>query len=92
VTSEFEIIVNFVQGDGSDVHVLHLDVQNGTSPLDSSEGRPQTPMQTLIYLGATPEQMVEHESDRNMSGKRSSHLRLLPQRRNLLKIDHSKLR
>jgi hypothetical protein len=41
----------------------------------------------MVYLGATEEQIAAHRSALGQTGQGSSHIRLLPNRKNLLKID-----
>jgi hypothetical protein len=45
----------------------------------------------MVYLGATEEQIPAHRSALRQTAKGSSHARLLPNRKNLLKIDWEKL-
>jgi hypothetical protein len=45
----------------------------------------------MVYLGATEEQIGAHRSAFGQTGQGSSHFRLLPNRKNLLKIDWEKL-
>jgi hypothetical protein len=45
----------------------------------------------LIYLGATDEQMEEHRADMKQCGQGSSHIGLMPHRKNLLRLDWTKL-
>jgi hypothetical protein len=51
----------------------------------------ETLEKALRYLGAMDEQIEEHRSDLRRWGQGSSHIRLLPNRKNLLRIDYSKL-
>jgi hypothetical protein len=50
----------------------------------------ETLEKALRYLGATDEQIEEYRSDLRRWGQ-GSHIRLLPNRKNLLRIDYSKL-
>jgi hypothetical protein len=45
----------------------------------------------MHYLGATDEQMMSFENSLRRWGQGSVHIRLLPNRRNLLHIDYSRL-
>jgi hypothetical protein len=45
----------------------------------------------MVYLGETEEQIAAHRSTLRQWGRGSSHVRLLPNRKNLLKIDWEKL-
>jgi hypothetical protein len=45
----------------------------------------------LVYLGATDEPMREHRDQMRRCGQGSSNIRLLPDRKNLLRIDYNKL-
>jgi hypothetical protein len=45
----------------------------------------------LRYLGATEEQVDAHRHTMQQTGQGSSHIRLLPNRKNLLRIDWDKL-
>jgi hypothetical protein len=45
----------------------------------------------MRYLGATDEQMMSFEDSLRRWDQGSVHIRLLPDRRNLLRIDHSRL-
>jgi hypothetical protein len=45
----------------------------------------------MVNLCATEEQVAAHRSALRQTGQGSSHLRLLPNRKNLLKVDWEKL-
>jgi hypothetical protein len=51
----------------------------------------ETLERALKYLGATEEQMAAHLKTMKQTGQGSSHVRLLPNRKNLLHIDWDKL-
>jgi hypothetical protein len=42
-------------------------------------------------LGATDEQLAAHRTDMGRCGQGSSHMRLLPNRKNLLRIDWTRI-
>jgi hypothetical protein len=94
VTAEHEIILNFgpdTQKDGAmKVHALHLDCKTILSHWQAVESV-ETLRKMMLYLGATDEQMASFEDDLRRWGQSSVHMRLLPNRRNLLKIDYSRL-
>ena len=48
-------------------------------------------LKLMRYLGATEEQIADFERDNRRWGRGSVHIRLLPDRKNLLRIDYSKL-
>jgi hypothetical protein len=50
----------------------------------------ETLEKALRYLGATDEQIAEHQADMRRWGQGSSEIRLLPNRKNLLRIDWEK--
>jgi hypothetical protein len=89
VTERSEILVCFTQG-GTAAHALHIDCKTVLGPwirFQSSE----TLERTLRYLGATDEQIAAHQNQMRRCGQGSSHIRLLPNRKNLLGIDWNKL-
>jgi hypothetical protein len=51
----------------------------------------ETLEKALRYLGATDEQLAAHSKQMGRCGQGSSHVRLMPHRKNLLKIDWNKL-
>jgi hypothetical protein len=88
-----EIIVNF-QTDRNDggyaVQGLHIDAKTVLSRWQSVESW-EVLLKLMRYLGATDEQIAEFEADNKRWGRGSVHIRLLPDRKNLLGIDYSKL-
>jgi hypothetical protein len=89
VTTPSEIIVCFTQG-GTAAHALHLDCKTALGPWITFASA-ETLEKALRYLGATDEQMAVHRADMSQCGQGSSHIRLLLNRKNLLRIDYSKL-
>jgi hypothetical protein len=88
-----EIIISFVtsRNDGSYcVHPLHIDAETALSHWHSLRNW-RALLKTMRYLGATKEQIASFEEHRRGSGAGRIHIRLLPNRKNLLDIDHSKL-
>jgi hypothetical protein len=88
-----EIIINFVtnRNDGSyAVHPLHVDGKTALSHWQSFESW-KALLKTMRYLGATEEQIACFEDAKRRSGAGNVHIRLLPDRKNLLGIDYSKL-
>jgi hypothetical protein len=51
----------------------------------------ETLEKALRYLGATDEQIDAHRKTMQQTGQGSSHIRLLPNRKNLLRIEYGKL-
>jgi hypothetical protein len=51
----------------------------------------ETLERAMVNLCATEEQVAAHRSALRQTGQGSSHLRLLPNRKNLLKVDWEKL-
>jgi hypothetical protein len=69
---------------------LHIDcktVLGSRIPFASTE----TLEKALRYLGATDEQIEDHRSDIRRWGQGSTNIRLLPNRKNLLRVDWNKL-
>jgi hypothetical protein len=89
VTEPSEIIVCFTRS-GEIAHALHLDCKTVLGPWISFASG-ETLEKALRYLGATDEQIEEHRKTMQQTGQGSSHIRLLPNKRNLLRIDYSKL-
>jgi hypothetical protein len=91
---EHQIILNF----GPDtrragemhVHALHTDCKTVLSHWQAVE-TVETLRKMMRYLGATDEQMMSFENSLRRWGQGSVHMRLLPDRRNLLHIDYSRL-
>ena len=75
---------------GQAAHALHIDSKTTLGPwITFSSG--ETLEKAMRYLGATDEQMKEHRDKMQRCGQGSSHIRLVPNRKNLLRIDWSKL-
>ena len=89
VTEPSEILVCFTQG-GTAAHALHIDCKTVLGPWIKFTSA-ETLEKALHYLGGTDEQLAEHRNQMRRCGQGSSHIRLLPNRKNLLKIDWSKL-
>ena len=89
VTEASEVIVCFTRG-GTAAHALHLDCKTALGPWITFASA-ETLEKALRYLGATDEQMAAQRSGMGQFGQGSSHIRLLPNRKNLLRIDYSKL-
>src|ERR1700722_436806 len=84
VTEPSEIIVCFTRS-GEIAHALHLDCKAVLGPWVKFASA-ETLEKALRYLGATDEQIDEHRQTMKQTGQGSSHIRLLPNRKNLLKI------
>jgi hypothetical protein len=87
-----EMIISFVasRNDGSYwVHPLHLDGKTALSHWHSLKNW-KALLKTVRYLGATKEQIACLEDHKRRSGAGSVQIRILPGRKNLLGIDHSK--
>jgi hypothetical protein len=89
VTEPSEVIVCFTRG-GTIAHALHIDVKTVLGPWIKFQSA-ETLEKALKYLGATDEQMAAHRKTMQQTGQGSSHVRLMPNRKNLLRIDYSKL-
>jgi hypothetical protein len=91
---EHGIILNFgpdTHRDGAmQVHALHPDCKTVLSHWQAVESL-DTLRKMMRYLGATDEQMISFEDSLGRWGQGSVHMRLLPDRRNLLHIDYSRL-
>jgi hypothetical protein len=89
VTTLAEIIVCFAQN-GKAAHALHIDCKTNLGPwMTFASG--ETLDRALICLGATDEQMETHRESMRSWGQGSTHIRLLPNRKNLLRIYYSNL-
>jgi hypothetical protein len=89
----YEIIINFQTGGpdgGYAVHALHVDAKTVLSHWQSIESW-DVLLKAMRYLGATEEQIACFEDDNRRWSRGSVHIRLLPDRKNLLGIDYSKL-
>jgi hypothetical protein len=89
VTTASEIIVCFTRS-GKAAYALHVDCQTVLGPWISFQSA-ETLERALRYLGATDERIEKHSQAMQQTGQGSSHIRLLPNRKNLLRIDFSKL-
>jgi hypothetical protein len=88
-TTPSEIIVCFTRS-GTIAHALHIDHKTALGPWIKFQSA-ETLEKALRYLGATDAQVQAHQQTVEQTGQGSSHIRLLPNRKNLLKIDYSKL-
>jgi hypothetical protein len=84
-----QIIVCFTRS-GEIAHALHLDCKTVLGPWVKFTSA-ETLEKALRYLGATDEQIDEHRTTMKQTGQGSSHIRLLPNRKNLLRINYEKL-
>jgi hypothetical protein len=89
VTEPFEVIVCFTRG-GTIAHALHIDAKTILGPWIKFQSA-ETLEKAIKYLGANGEQMAAHRKTMQQTGQGSSHIRLLPNRKNLLGIDYDKL-
>jgi hypothetical protein len=87
--TESEIIVCFTRGDEV-AHALHIDCKPIVGPWITFSSAEMLD-KALVYLGATEAQMAAHRAQIRRCGHGSSDLWLLPNRKNLLRIDWSKL-
>jgi hypothetical protein len=96
VTTPAEIIVCFGPGapagqPGTTIaNALHIDCKTALGPRITFASA-ETLEKALRYLGATDEQIEEYRSDLRRWGQGSTHITLLPNRKNLLRIDFGKL-
>jgi hypothetical protein len=89
VTTPSEIIVCFTRG-GTAAHALHVDHKTALGPWITFASD-ETLEKALRYLGATDGQLDAHRDQMRKCGQGSSNIRLLPNRKNLLRIDYIKL-
>ena len=89
VTEPSDILVCFTQG-GTAAHGLHVDCKTVLGPWIKFTSA-ETLEKALRYLGATDEQIAVHRATMQRTGQGSSYIRLLPNRKNLLRIDYGKL-
>ena len=87
VTATREILLCFVSRNGYNVHALHVDAKTVLGPWVHVASH-DTVLRMMEYLGATKEQLATHCDHQRSWGQGSSHMRLLPNKRNLLKIDY----
>jgi hypothetical protein len=85
VTEPSEILVCFTQN-GAAAHALHHDCKKVLGPWIKFTSA-ETLEKAQPYLGATDEQIEGHRNQMRRCGQGSSHIRLLPNRKNLLRID-----
>lgn len=79
----------FTRG-GTAAHALHIDCKTALGTWQQFASA-ETLDRAMVYLGATEEQMKEHRDVMRRCGQGSSHISLQPRKKNLLKIDWSKL-
>jgi hypothetical protein len=89
VTEPSEILVCFTQG-GTAAHALHYDAKTVLGPWIKFQSA-ETLEKAIRYLGATDEQIAAHRNTMQRTGQGSSHIRLMPNRKNLLRIRWEKL-
>jgi hypothetical protein len=89
MTEPVEILVCYTQS-GTAAHALHLDCRTVLGPWITFSSA-ETLDRALVYLGATEDQISEHREKMQRYGQGSSRIRLLPSRKNLLRIDWNKL-
>ena len=65
---------------------MHIDCKTVLGPWVKFSSA-ETLEKALRYLEATDEQLADHQNQMRRCGHGSSHIRLLPLKRNLLKID-----
>jgi hypothetical protein len=89
MTYPCEILVCHTQN-GKLAHALHIDCRTVLGPWVKFQSA-MTLEKVMFYIGATQEQIAEHQADMRRWGQGSSEIRLLPDRVNLLRIDWNKL-
>jgi hypothetical protein len=89
VTEPSEIIVCFTKI-GTIAHALPRGLQDGARSVGQVPTA-ETLEKALRYLGATNEQIEAHRATMRQTGQGSSNIRLLPNRKNLLRIDWNRL-
>jgi hypothetical protein len=96
VTEPAEIIICFGpsgpagQPGTTIAHALHIDCKTVLGPRIPFASV-ETLEKALLYLGATDQQIEDHRRDMRRWGQGNTHIRLLPNRKNLLRIDYAKL-
>jgi hypothetical protein len=75
---------------GTASHAIHIDCRTVLGPWINFASA-ETLDRALVYLGATDGQMRQHRDQMRRCAQGSSHIRLLPLRKNLLRIDWNKL-
>jgi hypothetical protein len=83
------IFVCYTQA-GTAAHALHIDCKTVLGPWVRFQSW-ETLDRALVYLGATDGQMKEHRDQMRRCGQGSSQVRLLPLRKNLFRIDWTRL-
>lgn len=89
VNTPAEIIVCFTRS-GKAAHALHIDCKTTLGPWINFQSA-ETLEKAIRYLGATDEQLAKHREQMRRCGQGSSNIRLVPLRKNLLRIDWTKL-
>lgn len=89
VSTPAEIIVCFTQN-GKAAHAMHIDCKTNLGPWITFASA-ETLEKAMRYLGATDAQIEDHRRNMHRWAQGSTHIRLLPNRKNLLRIDYSKL-
>jgi hypothetical protein len=89
VTEASEIIVCFTRN-GKAAHALHVDCKTALGPWIKFQSG-ETLEKAMRYLGATDEQLTAHRDQMRRCGQGSSNIRLVPNRKNLFRIDWSKM-
>jgi hypothetical protein len=89
VTEPSEVIVCFTRS-GEVAHALHVDCRTILGPWVKFASR-ETLERALQYLGGIEDQLAAQRHTMKQTGQGSGHIRLLPNRKNLLRIDWSKL-
>lgn len=89
VITPSEIIVCFTRS-GTIAHALHIDCKTVLGPWITFASA-EILERALVYMGATDEQMEGHRQSMRSWGQGSTPIRLLPNRKNLLRVDYGKL-
>jgi hypothetical protein len=82
--------VNDLANHGKTAHALHIDCKTVLGPWIKFQSA-DTLERALRYLGATDEQIEEHRQTMQQTRQGSSNIRLVPNRKNLLRIDWTKV-
>jgi hypothetical protein len=89
VTEPSEILVCFTKG-GTAAHALHYDAKTILGHWIKFQSA-ETLEKVIRHLGATDEQFAAHRNTMQRTKQESSHIRLIPNRKNMLRIDYDKL-
>jgi hypothetical protein len=89
VTEPSEIILCFTRS-GKAAQALNVNYKTNLGPWIAFASA-ETLEKAMGYLGATDEQIENHRQSMRAWGQGSTHIRLLPNRKNLLRIDYDKL-